>query len=332
MKILLYPFEEQFDVSALSVEFCDRQGFVSQMVGKEEINLTCGEVFISDHPEGLWVILGWFDSGQFDDFIADYASFEIVFSRLNNFVQHIVFCPSYEECSVLVDMVEEPEEVNVTFVQKIDSSHLNTETVQSLDIVHRSICKMDIDREITPEIKERMYLDTGFSRSEFSPRTKLQTKTYSTAIEGINHIVDVKSERIFCIKGTYSFNESLTKVPVYTPVPLFICLGKSIPWNSVTDATMIQLVLNCNQTRFNISKTVLRSILRKTHHEKLIVAGQIPGRIVSLVLGNARVKVSTRYKRHKLSKYGFSCEHGQKDKLVSPKLRFKSCTRKNFCN
>lgn len=37
--MLLYPFEEQFDVPTLSVEFCDCQGFVSQIVGKEAINL-----------------------------------------------------------------------------------------------------------------------------------------------------------------------------------------------------------------------------------------------------------------------------------------------------
>ena len=83
-----------------------------------------------------------------------------------------------------------------------------------------------------------------------------------------------------------------------------------------------------NESLTKVSKTVLRSVLRKTHHEKLIVAGQIPGTIVSLVLGDARVEVSTRYKRHKLSKYGFSCEHRQTNQLVSPKLRFKSCTRK----
>ena len=35
--MLLYPFEEQFDVPALSVEFCDCQGLVSQMVGKATI-------------------------------------------------------------------------------------------------------------------------------------------------------------------------------------------------------------------------------------------------------------------------------------------------------
>lgn len=159
-----------------------------------------------------------------------------------------------------------------------------------------------------------MHLYTSFSRSELCPWTEVQTKTYGAAIESVNHVVNVKSERIFCIQGADSFNESLTKDSVYTLVPLLVCLCKSVSWNSVTDAAMIQFVRNCNQTRLNISKAVLRSALRETHHEKLIVAGQILGTIVSLVSGDACVEVSTRYKRHKLSKYGFSCEHRQTDK------------------
>ena len=84
-------------------------------------------------------------------------------------IQHVILCPSYEERSVLLDVVEESEEVNITFVQKIDSSHLNTETVQSLYIVHRSICKVDIDWMIIPKIKQRIHLDASLNCSEFSP-------------------------------------------------------------------------------------------------------------------------------------------------------------------
>ena len=283
MKMLLYPFEEQFDVPALSVECCDRQSFVSQMVGKEAVDLTCSEVFIDDHSESLGIAFGWFDSCKFDDLIADYASFGITSFGFNNFVQHIVFCPSYEERSVHVDMVKESEEINITFIQKIDGSHLNTESVKSFDIMHRGICKVDIDRKIASEVQESMHLYTSFSCSELCPWTEFQTKTYGAAIEGINHIVNVESERIFCIQGTYSFNEGLTKVSVYAPVPLLVCFCKSVSWNSIIDAAMIQLVLNCYQTCLNVSKAVLRSVLRKTHHEKLIVAGQIPGTIISLV-------------------------------------------------
>lgn len=92
-----------------------------------------------------------------------------------------------------------------------------------------------------------MHHDANLSGSKLCPWTEFQTKTYDTAIEGINHIVEVKSERIFCIQGMYSFNENLTKVPVYTPVPLFIYFSESTLWNSVTNVAMIQFVLNCNQ-------------------------------------------------------------------------------------
>lgn len=84
MKMLFYPFEEQFDIPALSVEFCDRQGIVSQMVGKEAIDIAGSEVFIGDQSEVLGIALGWLDSCQFDNFIADYASFGIISSGLYN--------------------------------------------------------------------------------------------------------------------------------------------------------------------------------------------------------------------------------------------------------
>lgn len=198
--------------------------------------------------------------------------------------------------------------------------------------MYRGICEVDIDRKIAPKIQESMHLYTSFSCSELSPWTEFQTKAYGAAIEGVNRIVYVKSERVLCIQGTDSFYERLTKVSIYTPVSLLVRFCESIPRNCVTDTAMIQLVLNSNQTRLNVSKAVLRSVLRKTHHEKLIVAGQIPGTIVSLISGDACVEVPTRYKRHKLSKYGFSCIHRRTNQLVSPKLQFKSCTRKYLCN
>ena len=93
---------------------------------------------------------------------------------------------------------------------------------------------------------------------------------------------------------------------------------------------MIQFMLDSNEVGLNVAKAVLRSILRKAHHEKLIVAGKIPGTIISFVSGDTCIEVSARYERHKLSKYGFSCKHKPTDKMVSPKLRFMLCTRK--CN
>lgn len=104
----------------------------------------------------------------------------------------------------------------------------------------------------------------------------------------------------------------------------------SVSWNSVTDTAMIQFMLDSNEVGLNVAKAVLRSILRKAHHEKLIVAGKVPGTIISFVSGDTCIEVSARYERHKLSKYGFSCKHKPTDKMVSPKLRFMLCTRK--CN
>lgn len=89
-------------------------------------------------------------------------------------------------------------------------------------------------------------------------------------------------------------------------------------------------MLDCNEASLFVSKTVLGSILSRAHHEKLIVAGKVPGTIVFVVYGDTCNEVSARYEQHKLSKYCFPCEHRLTDKMISPKLRFKLCIRKTF--
>ena len=67
-----------------------------------------------------------------------------------------------------------------------------------------------------------------------------QTETYSAAIKGIDRIVNIKPEWIFCIQRTDFLDKSLSKVTVDTPIPLFICFGKSVSWNSIIDSVMKQ--------------------------------------------------------------------------------------------
>jgi hypothetical protein len=57
MQMLLYPFEEKFHVPSLSIEFCDGKSIISQMVGDETVDISCGIVFIDYHAEFLWVLL-----------------------------------------------------------------------------------------------------------------------------------------------------------------------------------------------------------------------------------------------------------------------------------
>lgn len=65
-----------------------------------------------------------------------------------------------------------------------------------------------------------------------------------------------------------------------------------------------------NEASLNVAKAVLRGILRKAHHKKLIVVGKVHGTIISLVSGDTCIEVSARYERHKLSKYVFPVKIG----------------------
>lgn len=57
---------------------------------------------------------------------------------LDNLILHVVLSSCYKECAILVDDIEEPVEVHIPFVYQIDSSHLDTDFIQSVNIVTKA--------------------------------------------------------------------------------------------------------------------------------------------------------------------------------------------------
>ena len=68
--MLLDPFEEQFHVPTFAVEFCYGQGFITEMVGQEAVDVACGEVFVSDHPQFFGITFDGLVDG--DHFYAEF--------------------------------------------------------------------------------------------------------------------------------------------------------------------------------------------------------------------------------------------------------------------
>ena len=284
------------------------------MVGQKAIDIAGGEVFVSDHSQLFRVTLGGLVGGE-SDYLVCYGTGALVNGiGLDNFISHIVFGTGYEECSVLMYAVEEPEEIQVSHINQIDGTHFYTEFVQSLDIVYGSLCEIDKYWDITSQVKQRVHLDTRLGPAELCPRTEFQTETDSATIESINGIVQIQPEGgiIISIEGPHFVNENLPKVSVDTPVPEFICLCQSVAWDDITDTIVIELVGDRSKTCLNIPKTVLVSKLCQTHYKELVVTGEVPDTIIPIVTGYTIVKLTSWYERHNLGKNGASLWHGGK--------------------
>lgn len=310
MQMLLDPFEEQFHVPTFAVEFCYGQGFITEMVCQETVDVASVEVFVSDHPQFLGITLGGLVGGEFDNLISYDAGVLVDRIGLDDFVLHIVLRPGNEERPILVYPVEETEEVNISLIHHIDGTHFYAEFIQHPDIVSGSICEIDECGDVAAQVEKCMHLHTSLCFTESGPWTELQAEADSAAVEGIDRIVKVKPEGgIISIERPNSLNENLTEVPIDTPVAEFICLSQCVARNSVTDTAHIQLVGDGRQARFDVPETVLVRVLRHAHDQELIVAGEVPDTIVPVVSGYAIVELTSWNEGHELGKHCASLVH-----------------------
>ena len=69
--MLLYPFEEQFNLPSLPVQLGNSQCLKFEVIGKETVNCICAEVFIHNKSNRIGMLLGGEWPSQFDCFIRE---------------------------------------------------------------------------------------------------------------------------------------------------------------------------------------------------------------------------------------------------------------------
>ena len=330
MQMLLYPFEEKFHVPSLSIEFCDGESLVSQMVGDETVDISRGKVFIDYHAEFLWVLLLGVLLSKSDDLIADNTSLLINRHGLDNLILHIILSSCHKECAILVDDIEEPAEVHIPFVYQIDSSHLDTDFIQSVNIVNRCFGQKHEYWEIASQIKLGMQFNATLLLSEFCPRAEFETETDGTAVERIDHVVNVKPEAILRIERAHLFDKDLPQFRIDMPISELIRLSQSIAGNGIANATVIELMGNSQRVQacLYIAQTIFIGILSQAHDKQLVIAGEVSHPVIASVLGNNIIEFPTRYELHNLCEYYLPEIHVTRFFDDNCKVsQFKSCTR-----
>ena len=160
---------------------------------------------------------------------------------------------------------------------------------------------------------------------ESSPRAQLQAQAYRTTVEGINQVVNIKSEAIIhLIHRTGNIYKHTCEIGIYPPVAKFISFCKGITRYSMSYASMVKFIGNCIQAVFNITKTVSFSKLSEAHDIKMVAASEITNPMVPIISGNAFIEFVFWYHRHKLCKNCFSVIHGDYFYDFAIKLKFKS--------
>ena len=99
--------------------------------------------------------------------------------------------------------------------------------------------------------------------SEFCPRTEFETETDGTAVELIDHVVNVKSEAILRIERAHLFDKDLPQFRIDMPISELIRLSQSIARVGIANTAVIELMGNSQriQACLYIAQTILISIL-----------------------------------------------------------------------
>ena len=144
---------------------------------------------------------------------------------------------------------------------------------------------------------------------EFSPRTKLETRFYRAAIEGIDHFVKINTKLLSNIQVLCFTYQNLGKVLTYSPILLLVrfCeygLGHSL------ESGPVQIPSAEVKCSLNVSQTGRVSELGKTHYHELVTTGELYGVPVAIVSVDALLELIFIDDGHNLCENCFPFVHG----------------------
>ena len=307
-KMLLDPFEEQFDLPAAPIKIADRLCGDLEVVGQKDQRLASLRVFQAHPSKQLGISLSGVEDGQPDLLIADQSSRFVDWPGVDPFELQGLLCSSDEEGSGLVDG-EQSLEIDVSPVHDIESTRFGAEQVENVDIVQQTVGNQHECWDGTPEVEQRMNLDCGLGLSIVGPRKQRKAQSDGRGIEGIDRSLEVQSEILFGIKPAGGADQRLRELGVDAPVAAFVGIGQVGTSDIAPDAHVIELGRLGQQTALDIAQASPVGQLSEGHAQKLIPTTKCSGIEVALVLADQPSKGVPWRQVHQLGEHELSRVH-----------------------
>jgi len=274
MKMLLYPFEEQFDLPSFSIQFGNRQSLQLEVIRQKPINDSSAKIFIDNESECVRILAGGCCRRQSYSLVRNQSCTWINLSALQNFIYHFILCVGNKVCVVEMKVLVERIKPHIALVHQIVSVGFHKNFVHNFRVLNPSMSKIN----------------------------------NGAAVKGINHFIKIYSKLLADILVLCFTYQDLSKILIDTLILLLIrfCkrgLGHCFESRSVE---VLSAEVKCS---FNVSQTGTVGELSKTHHHELITAIEFNSVSVSLVGVNTLFEFRFIDKRHNLCEDCFSFIH-----------------------
>lgn len=270
-QVLFDPFEEEFYLPATLVNGCDGQGGKIEVVGEKDQSLSALGIDVTDTSQSLRVAEFPFSGAQPDRLVAAQSGCLVDRSGLQDVESRVALGSNHEVCLGLLDS-EQTGEVEIAAVDYINTARLESDLIQEMHIVNRSICNAHEHRDWAGQVDLSVQLDRSFGSAEVCPRKHRQAKVDGRGIDRINHLFEVQPVGVLGIQSASLANENLPECFVNTPVPMFVRVGQIGPGDVPANPHGVEMGAT-PEAGFDVPKALPKSDLGESHRQKLIAGG-----------------------------------------------------------
>ena len=309
-QMLLDPFEEQFDLPALSIQFCNQFGFESKVVGQKH-NAFAGLVLDHHAAQRDRIILAGIENRQYTGLVANDVRLGAIHRmRAATLELGVGLGSGYKEGIGLMNG-EEPLEIEIASIEQVVGAGLDDQIVQGVDLVRLAVADMNKCGYGAAQIEQGVQFDGRFVCSKRRPRINRQTQIDRRRVEGVDRGVQVDRQRVFCIQRPRHGDQMRGEVGVDLPRPCGVCIGQGVARNRLaTQPHVIEPLGLGAQVDLDIAQLLAVGQLGKSHRQKLIHAGEVLDLVIAAVPGYAPAKSTQWQKGHELRKNQLALVHG----------------------
>jgi hypothetical protein len=289
-KMLFNPLEEQLNSPAQAVELGNGERGQEKVVGKKDQVFSSFEIFELHSSQRRIEPFARIEDGEHDGLVADQAGAFVDFAGVAALNFEIGLGTRDEETAGTAQS-KKALEIDIAAIHHVEGARFGNQLVEQVDVVPFAVADMNEGRDIAPQVQERMQLDSRFGRTKRCPRKHRQTQIDGGGVESVNRVFQIDSKGLVGIQPSCHRDQPLGKVAVDAPVASCVGVGKSVARHGAADAQVVELGGLRAQTGFDISETLAKRQLRKSHRQVLIQASEPLHLVMSTITRHTATEV-----------------------------------------